>query len=161
MMLGFGGIFRADGLDESGNPVITKIGYEDLGDDPDLHRWRAWWVHDVTSIELRAYPVIKKTRCGAWIDDLAWRQYCAAGREWNFSGDNIKGKFVYDDRQQSWAKATQEQAIESLAIRLCRWTAILERDTQKALAAADALLKLRPDLEVYANAAKKNLGDFE
>lgn len=149
--------FKISGLSVEMKPSITKWGFEDLGDDPASHRWRAWWaLGDISSetggIELRAYPVIKPTRCGVWVDELAWREW---EKEWNMS--SVGKRFVHNDSGQAWAKPTQEQAIESLAIRLCRWTANMQRERARAESAAKALEKLRPDLSVYAKAALENL----
>lgn len=153
------GAFKNGGLDVENNPSITKYGYDDLGDSPNNHRWRAWWRDFDAGIELRAYPVIRKTPSGAWIDELAIRTYCNTGREWgwDFPGGDAGHRFVFDDRQQSWAKATQEQAIKSLAIRLCRWSQKLAFDTEKALSRSDVLLRLRPDLGIWANAARGHI----
>ena len=147
--------FNISGLTVEMQPAITKWSYEDLGDDPTKHRWRAWWASDgysdVCGIELRAYPVIKQTPCGAWIDELAWRDR----GEWNLS---TKGKrFIHNKSGQGWAKPTQDEAILSIAIRLCRWSNRIASDVRRAKSAAIALEKLRPDLADFAKTVRKNL----
>lgn len=148
--------FCFDGLSVEMDPAITKWSFEDLGDDPAKHRWRAWWAqgdvsNTVAGIELRAYPVIKATPCGVWVDELAWRDRGA----WNLS--RIGKRFVHNDSGQAWAKPTQEDAIKSLAIRLCRWSNRIAADARRANSAADALAKLRPDLADFAETSRKNL----
>ena len=149
-------MFKLDGLSIENEPAITKWRYEDLGDDPVKHRWRAWWaggdaVNDVSGIELRAYPVVRATPCGVWIDDLAWRD----GRGWQMT--TTKGKWLSIGGRQSWAKLTQDAAIESLAIRLCRWTNMISDAQKRAGDAATSLKKLRPDLACFSETAIKNL----
>lgn len=151
-------VLRFDGLSVEMRPAITKWSFEDLGDDPSSHRWRAWWAqgdrpNEVAGIELRAYPVIKQTTRGVWVDELAWR-YCGL---WNFS--SVGKRLVLNDSGQSWAKPTQELAIESLAIRLCRWSNRIASDVRRAKSAADALGKLRPDLADFCTTAQKNLAE--
>jgi hypothetical protein len=152
------GDFLFDGFSLEMTPAITKWSYEDLGDDPTLHRWRAFWspcdIDGKTGgIELRAYPVIKPTRCGVWVDEMAWRD----GKGWNTSSTGKR--FVHNDSGQAWAKPTQEDAIKSIAIRLTRWSNRIAGDVRRAKTAADVLEKLRPDLADFAETARKNLGD--
>ena len=147
--------FNFSGLTADMLPAITKWSYEDLADNPEKHRWRAWWASDgyseVCGIELRAYPVIKKTPCGVWVDELAWRD----SGKWNLPTSGKR--FIHNNSGQGWAKPTQEQAILSIAIRLCRWSNRIASDVSRAKSAAIALEKLRPDLADFAETARKNL----
>lgn len=150
-------------------PAISKWGYGDLGDEPDQHRWRAWWASgygtEIYGIELRAYPVISKTLCGVWINEDGYRQATkqpweegAPAKEWvPFDQTWMKKRFVHDNSNQAWAKPTQEEAIQSLAVRLCRWAVHVARGTEKVRTAAEAISKLRPDLNYLAEGAIKNL----
>lgn len=156
--------FCLDGLSVEMVPAITKWSFEDLGDDPAKHRWRAWWAQGdvsnaVAGIELRAYPVIKPTPCGVWIDEWAYREWVYGENDpyqiW--TSRIFKKRFVHDKSGQAWAKPTQDEAIESLAIRLCRWSSRIAADARRANSAADALAKLRPDLADFAEMARKNL----
>lgn len=161
--------FRLYGLSVQMEPSITKWGFEDLGDEPELHRWRAWWVTDsnslVSGIELHAYPVIKTNPQSVWIDEWADRQATkqpweegAPGNEWDvYEGRSMKKRLLHNNSGSAWAKPTQEEAIRSLAIRLTRWANHLARDVEKARSAADALEKLRPNHEWAAKYTKETL----
>ena len=153
-------LFKLAGLTAEMEPAITKWSFEDMGDEPDKHRWRAWWVTEslrsgpiVAGIELRAYPVIKTNPESVWIDEWADRQATkqpwedgAPGREWvAYEGKPVKKRLLHNGSGSAWAKPTQEEAIHSLAVRLTRWSSILAREVQKVRSAADALEKLRPN----------------
>lgn len=147
---------KLHGLSLQMTPAITKWPFENLEDDPSIHRWRAFWSPcdidgQTGGIELRAYPVIKATRCGVWVDELAWRDGC----KWNTS--NIGKRFVHNDSGRAWAKPTQNDAIKSIAIRLTRWSSRIADDVRRAKTAADVLEKLRPDLADFAKTARKNM----
>lgn len=160
--------FKLDGLSVEMQPSITKWGFEDLGDDPDKHRWRAQWaLSDVNGIvggiQLHAYPVIKVNPASVWIDEWAGRQATkqpweegAPDMEWVSFG-HVKRRLLHNGSGQAWAKPTQEEAIRSLAIRLCRWTSHLRSEVERAESAAKALEQLRPDLADFAAQARKNL----
>ena len=161
--------FRLGGMSVQMEPAITKWSFEDLEDDPDLHRWRAWWVTDgnsfVSGIELRAYPVIKKNYASVWIDEWASRQATkqpwedgAPGMEWiAYEDKSMKKRLLHNDSRSAWAKPTQEEAIHSLAVRLTRWANHLARDVEKARSAANALEKLRPNHEWASKYTKETL----
>ena len=136
-----------------GKPAIVfDYGCENLGDKPHLHRWRAWWDYgmneEVTNIRLSAYPVIKLTPQGAWIDHLP-----------NYYHGRPSGlkRIVFNGCRASWAKETQDDAIRSLAVRLSRWSNHIARDRCKALEAASVLEVLRPDLPSYVQSVRGNL----
>lgn len=165
-------VFKIGGLTLESEPAISKWGYEDLGDEPDQHRWRAWWasgyddtLYGIHGIELRAYPVISKTLCGVWINENGYREATkqpweegAPAKEWgSFNQTWMKKRFVHDNSNQAWAKPTQEEAIKSLAVRLCRWAGHVARDTEKVRTAAEVIGKLRPELDYLAEGAIKNL----
>ena len=166
-------LFKLDGMTVQTKPSITKWSFEDLGDEPDKHRWRAWWVTDgngvVTGIELCAYPVIKTNPESVWIDECAYREATkqpweegGPAMEWiTYEGEPMKKRLLHNGSGSAWAKPTQEEAIHSLAIRLTRWTNHVARDVQKARSAADALEKLRPNLKMSADAARTRLDGEE
>ena len=152
------GSFDLDGLTMEILPSITKWSYEDLGDDPEKHRWRAWWaLSDIGSqtggIELRAHPVIKVNPASVWIDQ--WAEYRHG--KWHDCG-HVKRRLLHNDANSAWAKPTQDDAIRSLAVRLCRWTGHLTRELQRAESAIKVMETLRPDLPAYTERARFNLG---
>lgn len=154
---------------EPGPATITAFGYTDLGDDPDKHRWRAHWAQgdrsgEVSGIYLTAYPVVRLTKEGAWIDTLPYRQATAQpweegaqSLEWVISKDGAAHRFVVNGSGSSWAKMTRDEAIHSIAIRLERWTKRLAHEVEHASAAALALKQVRPDLELWSIRAQANL----
>lgn len=131
---------------------------EDIGDDPNSHRWRAYWERDydgtITGIELVPYPVVKLTPQGAQIDPHAWREWQTAGRAWHLTGDK---RFVTNTGDQAWAKPTQERALHSVAVRLTRWARRLHNDQQNIRQAAHVLQQLRPDDAWLGKEAKDRL----
>jgi hypothetical protein len=164
------GALLTDGMSIELEPAITKWSFEDLDDNPSTHRWRAWWCSSssnppVYGIELRAYPVLKSTPCGAWINVDGYREATkqpweegAPAIEWvPFDGQWMKKRFVHNGSGSAWAKPTQEEAIRSLAIRLSRWSNHVARDARKVLAAADVMEKLRPKYPIYVQAARVNI----
>ena len=168
-------LFKIDGLTVKTSPSISKWGFEDLEDNSETHRWRATWATGVggdeliSGIILSAYPVIRRTRCGVWINQDGYRQ--ATKQPWEngepamewvpFHEKWMKKRFVHDSSGQAWAKPTQEDAIKSLAIRLCRWAQNSHWNMKRVQDAADALEKLRPDLASYPKAARGHLrGEF-
>ena len=167
-------MFKIDGMTFEMEPSITKWGVEDLEDSPENHRWRATWApgngdDPICGIVLTAYPVIKRTRCGVWINCDGSRQSTkqpweegAPALEWvPFNERWMKKRFVNDGSGQAWAKPTQEDALLSLAIRLCRWAQNAHWNMRRVQAAADVLEKLRPDWPSYPEAARSHLrGDF-
>lgn len=161
-------VFKLAGFSLEMVPAITKYGFEDLGDDPASHRWRAWWaLSDIGSqtggIELRAYPVIKVNPASVWIDEWAGRQASkqpwedgAPAVEWVSCG-HVKRRLLHNDANAAWAKPTQDQAVQSLAVRLCRWTGHLARELERAESAIKAMETLRPDLKIHTQKARFNL----
>jgi len=167
-------MFKIDGMTFEMEPSITKWGFEDLEDNPETHRWRATWApgdgdNPISGIFLTAHPVIKRTRCGAWINVDGYRQATkqpwedgAPASEWvPFNERGMRKRFVNDGSGQAWAKPTQEEALKSLAIRLCRWAQNAHWNMKRVQSAADVLEKLRPDWPSYPEAARSHLrGDF-
>jgi len=156
-------IFNLDGMTVKMEPSITKWSFEDLGDEPDKHRWRAWWVANsdsvVTGIELRAYPVIQTNHKSVWINADADREQTRDGKQWEpFDPKWMKKRLLHNNSGSAWAKPTQEEAIHSLAVRLTRWANHIARDVEKALSAADVLEKLRPNYGEAAEHVKEKLG---
>lgn len=165
-----GDLLKFDGMTIEMEPSITKWSFEDLGDEPDKHRWRAWWAPSgmdgrVGGIELHAYPVIKTNYASVWIDEWAYREATkqpwedgGPGIEWiTFEGKPMKKRLLHNNSGSAWAKPTQEEAIRSLAIRLTRWANHLARDVEKARSAADALEKLCPNHEWATQHARERL----
>ena len=149
-------------------PSISSFGYEDLGDDPTTHRWRAQWETDGDGISLVDFPVIKLTPCGAWINEHSFREATkqpweegAPDKQWVPYREGMKKRFVHNNSGQAWAKPTKEEALHSLAIRLCRWTDNIRREVDRARAAAETLRKLRPQEKDFAKAAINNLKGIE
>ena len=140
----------------------------DLGDDATAHRWRAWWRQGysdlgVNGIVLRAYPVIRATPVGAWIDTDATRQATkqpweegAPALEWT-KGNWHKTRWVSNTSGAAWAKTTREAAIYSLAVRLDRWATNIAREARRAKQAADVMAELRPDLARFSDRANWSL----
>jgi len=125
---------------ERPTPTILIPPGPDFAENPGLVRWRAWWFKDgetVGGIELRAYPVVKLTPAGAWIDPDAYHD-----GSWQFSGNR---RWVSDDGGQAWAKPTQKAALLSIAVRYQRWASRLARDIDYFLAAGETLKVLMPD----------------
>ena len=129
-------------------PVITQS-EDDLADDAAQHRWRAYWNDDDTGIWLRAYPVVKLTACGAWIDCTAYREASKQPWEegapsyiWQFSDHK---RFVYNGSASAFAKQTREEAIRSLAVRLDRWAIANMRTFSRIQNCAKTMHALRPN----------------
>lgn len=151
-------------------PKVTKYEYEDLGDDPDNHRWRARWEYGFDFpvapwIELCAYPVIKTNPASVWINEDGYRQSTgqpgedgSPGLEWvPFDETCMKKRLLHNGSGSAWAKPTQEEAIRSLAIRLNRWARHVARDLNKIRAAASVLEELRPNLKYLADEARSHV----
>jgi len=155
--------FELDGLTTIQKlPKIHCYGFEDLGDDPLLHRWRATWEADGSGIWLQAFPVIRNTPTGAWIAKYAYREATkqpwedgAPAKGWNCD-PNFK-RWISNKSGASYAKPTKDDAIKSLAIRLTRWTCRIKAEYDRAMVATETLKELRPELSSYAETAKKNL----
>lgn len=150
-------------------PAIHQWSFEDLGDDPASHRWRAQWSYtwdgECDGIMLTAHQVLKATRCGVWITQYSSRKPRwvdgATVLDWEPFEPWMKRRFVNNGSMQAWAKPTREEAMHSLGIRLTRWTTNIRKEVEKARAAAHALLKLRPDDAFLANTALDNLKGIE
>lgn len=133
--------------------IVQAWNQEDLGDDPDHHRWRAsWydtWDHEhcggrkVVGILLAAYPVTRLTPCGAWIDKASWRENIPAGRQWKFTGQT---RWVSDDGGAAFAKPTRDEALHSIAYRLMRWNQKTQRDVRRLRQAAIVCNALLPEI---------------
>ncbi len=139
-------------------PAIVTYPDVSFGDDKTAHRWRAQWDTDydgsIRGIALTAYPVVKLTPQGAWVDPLAWREWRNEGQSWHLTGEK---RWVSNTGGQAWAKRTQEEALHSIAIRLERWARHVFSDTRKLREAAAALRTLRPDYDGYAATALRRL----
>lgn len=133
--------------------IIRAWRQEALGDNPDTHRWRATWFdtyshglseRGVIGIQLTAYPVIKPTPCGAWVDPHAYLdmvQSAAVG--WRFSGQK---RWVANDSGAAFAKCTQDEALFSIAYRLMRWNQKIIRDVRRLREAGEVCRKLLPEI---------------
>lgn len=171
----------------SGNPFLSLFAQVDPGipsirvynvdhgeaatDDPDAHRWRATWSWgwddgSLPDIALTRYPVVRKTPKGAWIDPYALREATKQPWEegapdcaWVTHDDHLR--WVSDGGGAAWAKRTQEEAIQSIAIRLTRWSGNVRDEWERASAASKALKILRPDLSRRAEDAARILSAME
>lgn len=130
-----------------------------LGDNPDTHRWRAFWEDPITDghaccITLRAVPVWKLTRFGAWIYPDGYGHW--DGDQWVWELEHVSRdhcRLVMNFSGQSWAKMSQAEALKSLAVRLERHSLRLRHEVQNARIRAKALRQLQPGLEGLANTA--------
>lgn len=115
----------------------------DIPEDPETLRWRAWWdgtFDAATQIEMKAYPIVGRTRCGVWIDPEAY--YTPSS--W-VMGLKKNRRWVSNNAASSWAKPTHAEALTSLFVRLDRWSSRLCGDIIKVLNAADLVVKVSPD----------------
>ena len=148
--------------------TIRYYGHDDLGDAPDLHRWRASWECSSMGmgypdcIVLSAHPVVKLTPMGAWIAQHAYRKATkqpwedgAPGYVWNTYG--TKGRFVLNGSGMSWAKLTQEEAIASLAYRMECWARRMVHDYRRVVAAVDTMERIRPDFAVKISQSRHSI----
>lgn len=138
------------------DPQVRK--HPELGDDPATHRWRAQWDTDyggdVRGITLTAYPVIKLTPQGAWVDHIAWPEYNRDGLGWHLTGEK---RWVSNTGGMAWAKPTQDIALNSIAIRLHRWAQKLHHDNVKIRQAIKVLMILRPEDAHWAKHALETI----
>lgn len=144
-------------LDETPDPQIRQSPRE-LGDSPHDHRWRA--VFGDNEIHLQAYKVVKQTPTGVWISEGGYGWYAGDWHPYDQQAGELRHcRWVGNDSGQAWAKKTRDEAIKSLAIRLTRWASRLSARASEAVANANMLAALRPDLEQYADAARNYLED--
>ena len=145
------------GRDISKPAIVHAHICENLGDFPDRHRWRATWYdtaddeqggHRVIGILLTAYPVVKLTPCGAWIDSHAYRHRLALEVEWDCSDTQ---QWVSNNSGASFAKPTQEDALHSIAYRLMRWRQKTIRDVKRLREAAAVCKAVLPQHARFAN----------
>jgi hypothetical protein len=86
--------FKFGGLSVEMQPSITKWGFEDLGDEPDKPRWRAWWADDGISGPEKGLGF----RMGG---PIRMRQLTDAGREAvKNCPDTFPGEPVYTGRNR-------------------------------------------------------------
>jgi hypothetical protein len=152
--------FSLDGREVEEMPRIGKYGFKHLEDDPELHRWRAFWSAGESGpcaggIALCAYPVIKKTQSAVWIHQYADLRLYDGVYRWVYDENSKIGrKLIHNGSNSAWAKPTQEDAIKSLAIRLTRWAAHVSNEAESVLNAVKSLEALRPDLKRFSDDAK-------
>lgn len=131
-------------------PELTIDTYRNMENDPETIRWRAGWSSDysneVEGIELRAYPVIRRTPQGAWVDPHAYHHGA-----WQLSGSK---RWVSDTGGAAWAKPTKEDALFSIAYRFSRWSSRLHNDINYYFAVAHALGVLLPGQKFRADDGK-------
>lgn len=128
-----------------------KIQYAEFDDSPNTVRWRAWWDSDgerVRGIRVSAYPVLRVTPSGAWIDPDAYHHGGWVTYE-------ARKRWVSDTGASSWAKSTKAEALNSLAARHKRWVSRAYNDIGYLLAASDALEKLLPDFKSQCDLARR------
>jgi hypothetical protein len=149
---------------------IRYYGHDDLGDAPELHRWRASWENDCDGypdcIALTAHPVVKLTPKGAWVAQHAYREATkqpweqgAPGYVWNTFG--TKGRFVLNGSGMSWAKLTQEEAIAAIAYRMECWARRMVHDYRRAVAAVDTLERIRSDFSIKISRSRMSLATIK
>lgn len=129
----------------------VKIRYAEFDDDPSAIRWRAWWDSKgeiIRGIQVTAYPVLKVTPAGAWIDPHAYHH-----GEW-VTLKNSK-RWVSNDGGSAWAKPTKADAVASIAIRHKRWISHAYGDVGYLLAATYALEKLLPAFKEQCDLARQ------
>lgn len=140
---------------------IRKEPTGDFGDDPDSLRWRAWWSKSVfgdggvNGIELKCYPVVRLTPAGAWIDPEAYR----CDGVWSPPYKELL-RWVSNEGGAAWAKRTQEEALQSLAIRYERWSNRILGDIEYFLGATKALKSLIPARAKSADDGMKRLREY-
>ncbi len=141
-------------------PRITESISEEMPDDPALLRWRAWWNKGwdgkMLGVELRCYPVVRKTPKGAWIDPHGYRQWGSGKMEWAEPRKELL-RWVSNDGGQAWAKQTRQDAIDSLIYRHKRWAIRILNDITYFMGASNALSALFPDKADQADMALRNL----
>lgn len=143
--------------------AISYYGHDDLGDKPDLHRWRASWENDSDGypecILLQAHPVVKLTPKGAWVAQHAYRDSNSHGYVWNTFG--TKGRFVLNGSGMSWAKLTQEEAVSAIAYRMECWARRMVHDFQRVVAAVDTLERIRPDFAMKISRSRMSMATIK
>jgi hypothetical protein len=136
-------------------PELAVRHEHDCGDDMRAHRWRAtWdkrWDGNVQGVLLTAYPVVKNTECGAWIDPLAYWH-----GEWCISSPECH-RWVRNDSGQAWAKPTQELAVESLIYRHKRWSSRILNDIAYFHKVTKALGQMFPNEAGHVASALRHL----
>lgn len=157
------GFSEVDTLTKVFPTAIRYYWHDDLGDNPDLHRWRASWENDSDGypdcIVLQAHPVVKLTPKGAWVAQHAYRDKNASGYVWNTYG--TKGRFVLNGSRMSWAKLTQEEAIASLSYRMECWARRIVNDYRRVVAAVDTLERIRPDFAIKISKSRMSLATIK
>lgn len=136
--------------------AIRKDSFDDVQDDPNAFRWRAWWDRSVSDevigIKLKPYPVVRVTPAGAWIDPVAYR----CGGSWSQPYKELL-RWVSNDGGAAWAKPSQQVAIDSLLYRYRRWGQRCARDLSYFIAAGETLKELFPDKARAADEAFRAL----
>lgn len=137
-----------------------------LADDPTRWRWRAtfefssYGAREAYAV-IQAYPVVKLTEMGAWIDEFGTVCHDGTPVVRTQSGRNIAGvRLVMNGSGQAWAKPTRDEALHSLAYRLKRRAEKTARDMELVMAAikfGEEHLK-QPALMRDARLAVSNLG---
>lgn len=141
-------------------PKIRMLDYEDLGDDPDTHRWRVQIAYNANNIPwalyMIAHPVIRKTPCGVWIEPYAYRTPRSASadamnlRVFHFSAAKLR--FINNGSLSAWAKPTRKEAYDSFLIRLSKWKRIVKENMYKIEMAEFVLKHLSvSDIELLTN----------
>jgi hypothetical protein len=129
-------------LPRSNEPTIVIAPNPAFGNDPDSHRWRARWNRDfdnvIVGIRLEAFPVIRKTEFGVWVDPFAWWYH----NKWEFSTEGAK--WMSNTSAASWAKPYQKDALHSLTVRYQRWSSHVRKDIEDIIRAGWCARKLLP-----------------
>lgn len=133
--------------------------HSNFGDDPSTIRWRCWWERDysgnVLGIRAQAYPVVKETPKGAWINPHGYYAHGA----WSQPYKELL-RWVSNEGGAAWAKRTQAEAMDSLAIRYQRWANRIIGDVGYFIEASRALEKLMPEKEFAGIGGRKGLREY-
>lgn len=114
-----------------------------LADDPTRWRWRATFEFSGYGkrdayVVLQAYPVVKLTPCGAWIDSYGYVNPDGSNEALAPSSVTAAGvRLVMDGSGQAWAKRTRDEALHSAAYRLKRRAEKTARDMELVMAAIE------------------------
>ena len=106
-------------FDEISDVLTSKfpiIACPDIPDDPSRYFWRAS-LSKSGYIELWAFPVVRRTEFGAWIDPDG---YVTSSRQLDYNPTSTRLKFMIVNSHRSYAKTHRDLAIASLLHRAVR-----------------------------------------
>lgn len=140
--------------------AITFYPSENFEDDKSSLRWRASWNKhfdgSILGVDVRCYPVVRETPCGAWIDQHAYREWRDGGWDWSQPYHDLL-KWVSNDGGAAWAKPTKQEALYSLVYRHKRWSSRILNDICYFMEASEALAELFPESKEQADYGLRSL----